>query len=132
LARTEFLSGCGVMFALDPGTGTETVLYSFCSQSNCTDGANPYGTLVDVKGTLYGATSAGGTQCIYLLEGCGVVFAVDANTGKETMIYTFCNQPNCTDGGGPNGLIDVRGTLYGTTSNGGAVGGGTVFTLTKR
>ncbi|MGB8910019.1 MAG: hypothetical protein WCC84_14835 [Candidatus Cybelea sp.] len=26
-------------------------------------------------------------------------------------------------------LIDVKGTLYGTTSMGGAYGGGTVFTL---
>jgi len=31
----------------------ETVLYSFCSQNECTDGAGPYGGLVfDKKGNL--------------------------------------------------------------------------------
>ena len=31
----------GTVFSLDPGTGTETVLYSFCSAQNCTDGGAP-------------------------------------------------------------------------------------------
>src|SRR5579862_3795877 len=37
---------CGVVYELSPpsngeGVWTETVLYSFCSQTNCADGANP-------------------------------------------------------------------------------------------
>jgi uncharacterized repeat protein (TIGR03803 family) len=32
--------GCGVVFRLDP-SGHETVLYNFCSQPNCADGAFP-------------------------------------------------------------------------------------------
>src|ERR1017187_8900307 len=35
----------GTVFKITPG-GTLTTLYSFCSQTNCTDGANPYAGLV--------------------------------------------------------------------------------------
>jgi uncharacterized repeat protein (TIGR03803 family) len=45
-------------------------------------------------------------------------------------VYSFCSQQNCTDGSGPYaGLIDVKGTFYGTTEFGGGHGGGTVFSL---
>ena len=56
-------------------TGAETVLYSFCSQTGCADGANPYGTLIDVKGKLYGTTGAGGDA------GKGTAFSIDPSTG---------------------------------------------------
>jgi hypothetical protein len=49
-------------------SGQETVLYSFCSQSGCTDGAYPFAGLVfDKKGNLYGTTEEGG-------NGYGTVF----------------------------------------------------------
>jgi len=42
--------------------GQLTVLYNFCSLASCTDGANPYGGLVQASdGNFYGTTSAGGT-----------------------------------------------------------------------
>src|SRR5271157_3654888 len=45
-------NGCGTVFKVDT-TGTETVLYSFCSQSGCTDGAFPHADLVrDAQGNL--------------------------------------------------------------------------------
>jgi len=45
--------------------------------------------------------------------------------GGETVIHTFGNG---FDGAAPlAGLIDVKGTLYGTTSAGGTYGEGTVF-----
>src|SRR5580698_5013967 len=40
----------GTVFSLDPKTGTESVIYSFCSQQNCTDGIYPYDGLINVKG----------------------------------------------------------------------------------
>jgi uncharacterized repeat protein (TIGR03803 family) len=120
--------GCGVVFSLDPNTGAEKVLYAFCSQKNCTDGANPAG-LINVKGTLYGTASAGGnTGCGG--AGCGIVFSIGPKTGSERVLHTFGDG---TDGQGPGeNLIDVKGTLYGTTEIGGAYGLGTVFALTKR
>jgi uncharacterized repeat protein (TIGR03803 family) len=51
----------------------------------------------------------------------------------ESVIYSFCAQGglDCTDGATPAGVAaDRSGDLFGTTSQGGADGGGTVFELT--
>jgi uncharacterized repeat protein (TIGR03803 family) len=69
----------GTGFELTPnaeGGWTETVLYSFCSQNDCTDGSLPVGGLVlDAAGSLYGTTYLGGTyQCTLQPPGCGTVF----------------------------------------------------------
>ncbi len=108
--------GCGTLFALDATTGVETVLYSFCSQQNCTDGDEPASGLIDVGGLLYGATVLGGAH-----HNSGTVFALDPKNGAETVVYSFCRSKKavCKDGAGPNGLIDEKGKLYGTTLNGG-------------
>ena len=34
------------------GGWTETVLYNFCSQTNCTDGTSPYGTRIPMPHTI--------------------------------------------------------------------------------
>jgi uncharacterized repeat protein (TIGR03803 family) len=115
--------GSGTVFKLD-STGVETVLYNFCSQSGCTDGSQPYAGLVrDAAGNLYGTTYGGGANQ------AGTVFEVD-KTGKETVLYSFCSLPGCTDGGLPYaGLArDNAGNLYGTTSNF-AEAYGTVFKI---
>jgi uncharacterized repeat protein (TIGR03803 family) len=108
-------NGCGVVFKLTP-KGKETVLYTFCPQTNCPDGANPYAGLVfDQKGNLYGTTVSGGTP------GSGVVFRLTPK-GRETVLYSFCAQTNCTDGANPYAglVLDQKGNLYGTTRFGGA------------
>ena len=110
------------MFKLTP-TGTETVLYSFGSQSG--DGSNPFGGFLvfDKKGNLYGTTFSGGAN------NGGTVFKLTP-TGAETVLYSFGSQSG--DGSQPwAGLVfDKKGNLYGTTHGGGAYGGGTVFKLT--
>jgi uncharacterized repeat protein (TIGR03803 family) len=124
--------GCGTVFAINPTTGIETMLYEFCNKKSCGDGAAPEASLIDVSGMLYGTTTGGGanTACDYG-NGCGTVFSVDPTTGTETVLYSFCNQTNCTDGASPfASLIDVNGTLYGTTQSGGTHGYGTVFAIT--
>lgn len=107
----------------------ETPLYDFCSQTNCTDGSIPRGGLVAGKNGLYGTTSIGG------LYGYGTVFELrpSANGSTETVLYSFCSELQCADGSSPYaGLIfDANGNLYGTTQQGGAHGGGTVFELTQ-
>ena len=118
----------GTAFALDPQTGAETVLYSFCSRQNCTDGANPEASLIAVNGTLYGTTYEGGGNGGGRYG--GTVFSLDITTGVERVLHSFCSQQNCTDGANPAaGLIDVNGKLYGTTSYGGTGSEGTVFAL---
>jgi uncharacterized repeat protein (TIGR03803 family) len=56
-------AGCGTVYELSPpaapgGAWTETTLYDFAGGS---DGGNPKGPLVLLKGLLFGATSYGGT-----------------------------------------------------------------------
>ncbi len=106
-------------------SGKEKTLYSFCSKHNCVDGAIPVEGLINVNGRLYGTTTVGGKSCC---GGGGVVFSV-TTTGKEKRLYSFCAS-RCARGSGPNALINVKGTLYGTTSGAGANGYGTVFSLT--
>ena len=48
-----------------------TTLYNFCSQTDCTDGETPIGTLIqDTNGTLYGTTYGGGAY------GHGAIFSL--------------------------------------------------------
>ena len=109
---------------------TEAVLYSFCSQQNCADGAYPYANVImDKNGNLYGTTEKGGAY------GYGTVFKLSQGKGgawTETVLYSFCLEQNCADGDGPYGslAIDGAGNLYGTTYYGGVFGGGTLFKLT--
>jgi uncharacterized repeat protein (TIGR03803 family) len=122
----------GAVFKLTP-KGKETVLYSFCSQTGCTDGNVPYaGVVFGQDGNLYGTTAEGGTTtCNEQYSGCGVVFELNPE-GKETVLYSFCPQTDCSDGTYPYaGLVfDQKGNLYGTTVGGGAYEGGVVFKLT--
>jgi uncharacterized repeat protein (TIGR03803 family) len=113
--------GGGVVFSVNASTGAETVVYPFCSQQNCTDGNYPAASLIAVKRMLYGTTADGGSS------NDGTVFSVDPTTGAETVVHSFAGG---TDGQNCEaGLIDVKGTLYGTTESGGAYGGGTVFSV---
>ncbi len=126
-------TGCGTVFKLDTA-GHESVLYRFCSESNCVDGANPFAGLAqDAAGNLYGTTLNGGysnCQKPYAPPGCGTVFKLD-NTGHYSVLYAFCPASSCGDGANPlAGLIlDSDGNLYGTTSLGGTNGAGTVFKI---
>lgn len=115
--------GCGTIFSITPG-GKERVLHSF-------DGANgalPNAGLIDVNGRLYGTTTAGGAnRC--LGAGCGTVFSV-STSGREKLLHSF-GFGSGSDGMDPvASLIDVKGTLYGTTIAGGTYGVGTVFSIT--
>jgi uncharacterized repeat protein (TIGR03803 family) len=116
--------GAGTVFQVS-AAGKETMLYSFCSQSGCTDGQTPYAGLVrDTSGNLYGTTLNGGTS------GAGTVFQVSA-AGQETVLHSFCSLNDCADGQLPYaGLVrDSAGNLYGTTYQGGTDLHGTVFEL---
>jgi uncharacterized repeat protein (TIGR03803 family) len=110
--------GCGIVFSLDPNTGTERTLHVF---RNNNDGQYPWASLIAANGTLYGTTLEGGTS------GSGTVFALDPNTGAEIVLHSFGRG---ADSQNPEGnLIDVNGTFYGVTLFGGARGKGTVFAL---
>jgi uncharacterized repeat protein (TIGR03803 family) len=117
----------GTVFALNPQTGSETVVYSFCSQANCTDGEFPFAGLISLHGRLYGTTGAGGTN------NSGTVFALDLQSNAETVLYSFCAMQNCTDGNSPRSILFAKGKkLFGTTNRGGGPSnGGVVFVITR-
>jgi uncharacterized repeat protein (TIGR03803 family) len=115
----------GEVFKITP-SGTLTVLYSFCSQTGCTDGAYPRAALMQATdGNFYGTTSAGAAN------GQGTIFAITPG-GSLTTLYSFCAQTGCADGASPQGGLvqDSHGNFYGTTIAGGADNLGTVFKLT--
>jgi uncharacterized repeat protein (TIGR03803 family) len=126
-------------FGQEPTSSTESVLYSFCSQTNCTDGGQPYAGLIeDASGNFYGTTNLGGNVTGTCFPwGCGTAFKLDT-FGNYTVLHNFCSQANCADGEAPYASLtkDSSGNLYGTTHFGGANhidpsanGGGTVFKL---
>jgi len=136
----------GTIFKITPG-GTLTTLYSFCAQTNCTDGLNPIGSLVQASnGNFYGITLYGGAETgSGCAAGCGTIFEFTP-AGALTTLYNFCSQPDCTDGepgAYPTALIQGSdGNLYGTTAQGGnwntgtsgycpfSYGCGTIFQIT--
>jgi len=120
------ITGGGSVFKMKPnfdGSWTESVLYGFCSLTQCADGEDPEaGVIFDGAGNLYGTTYGGGAS------GVGTVFKLTPNSNgswAESVLHSF---------GGPDDgtepvaalVFDAVGNLYGTTSG----GLGKVFELT--
>jgi uncharacterized repeat protein (TIGR03803 family) len=133
------VGGQGMVFSVTPG-GALTPLYSFCSQTGCTDGSNPtYGLVLGNDGNFYGTTSNGGLSSGTCAQGfgagCGTIFKITPQ-GVLTTLHTF----DFTDGAYPyDALIQgTDGNFYGTTFGGGNAcssiyspyGCGTVFRMT--
>ena len=109
----------GTVFSITT-SGSESVLHTF---GGANDGQTPLAGLLYVNGALYGTTSVGGQY------GYGTVFKITPS-GKERVLYSF-KGPYVSDGANPQaGVIEVNGTLYGTTRLGGKYGYGTVYSLT--
>jgi uncharacterized repeat protein (TIGR03803 family) len=128
--------GDGTVFSISPA-GIEKVVYSF-GASGAYDAVNPSpaSRLLDVNGTLYGTTLYGGKTANLPSLGDGAVYSISP-TGTEKVLYSFDRSAHGAYG--PQGaLIDVKGTLYGTTWSGGKYDdstgehGGTVFSVNKK
>jgi uncharacterized repeat protein (TIGR03803 family) len=106
----------GTVFSVKT-SGEEKVLHSFSSQGN----GVPVAGLIEVDGTLYG-TAKGFDE-----DGAGVVFRITTG-GTFTVLHIFGKRS--PDGASPAAaLLDVEGTLYGTTTSGGNYSRGTVFSV---
>src|ERR1019366_926558 len=92
----------GTVFKMTP-SGTFTSLYSFCSQYNCSDGADPLsGVMQATGGTLYG--TAGGT-----------IFSITPS-GSLTTLFTFSDPSH---GESPGRLLQAtNGNFYGLSLGG--------------
>jgi len=102
---------------------TYQVLYSFKGHRT-RDGGHPSTTLVQVDGTFYGATA--GVQRGRARY--GTIFSITPS-GTEKTLFVFKGGPE--QGAHPTDLVNVGGTLFGTTTSGGTNGWGTVFSITR-
>jgi uncharacterized repeat protein (TIGR03803 family) len=112
----------GTVFRISP-SGALTTLYSFCSKSACSDGANPVAGLIQATdGNLYGTTQLGTVFKITL----GGTLTTLGGTGGQSPLAALVQGKD--------------GNFYGTTARGGAntctlrtsyrVSCGTVFKIT--
>jgi uncharacterized repeat protein (TIGR03803 family) len=82
-------SNDGTVFQITP-SGVLTTLYSFCSQTDCRDGAYPTALVQDTNGDLYGTTVTGGSgtpSCCG--PGGGTVFSLSIGLGPFVRARPF-------------------------------------------
>jgi uncharacterized repeat protein (TIGR03803 family) len=119
-------TGWGTVFKTT-SKGATTLLHSFTGK----DGKDPVAHLIQATdGAFYGTTPYGGAN------NTGSIFKI-TSTGALTTLYSFSATSNVLTGANSDGAYPLAGlvqtsdgTLYGTTSHGGAYGDGTVFKVT--
>jgi uncharacterized repeat protein (TIGR03803 family) len=121
------LAGVAGLAAGSARAANIVALYTFTNTlPGGVDGGTPLAGLIQASnGVLYGTTLNGGSN-----NGYGTVFKITTN-GVFTPLYTFTQ--TAADGGTPwAGLLQAtNGSFYGTTSQGGSNGYGSVFRLTS-
>jgi uncharacterized repeat protein (TIGR03803 family) len=130
VATTGGLHGKGTFFKLTAATDGSWKFKTLYAFRGMPDAGFPYGGLVaDAKGNLFGTTYYDGENNL------GSVYQLSrtpAGVWKEQVLYSF---KGGVDGVSPIShlVIDAKGTLWGTTSEGGAAGCGcgTIFTLNR-
>ena len=113
----------GVVGCLPIHAQTYEVIHAF----SIDDGSSPLGTLLRVGTDFYGTTDLGGDTSGLCSSGCGTAFRIDSSLTLTTL-HAF---DSSTEGFLPHsGLIDGGdGNEYGTTTDGGAAGDGTVYRM---
>jgi uncharacterized repeat protein (TIGR03803 family) len=114
------LGSCGTVFKISPQSPYTLMMVSL----NAAIGSDPTAPLLQATdGNFYGTTPLDGANS------GGSIFKLTQSL-TLTPVYSFCAQPNCADGSGPqDGLVQSTGLFYGTAFGGGAFGAGTVFSL---
>jgi uncharacterized repeat protein (TIGR03803 family) len=117
----------GTAFELTPGGGgwSYQTIHSFQNG----DGGPEDKLMMDATGNLYGTAFSAGAF------GWGSVFKLTPSIGGWTMttLHDFCADDfPCRDGARPmsNVVMDAQGSLYGTTTGGGAYAFGVVWKIT--
>jgi uncharacterized repeat protein (TIGR01451 family) len=111
-------SNDGTVFEAASGSTSITTLASFSG----TNGQNPEAALtIDAGGNLFGTTEGGGAN------GDGTVFELQSGSSSVTDVANF----NGTNGDSPSTpvILDSSGNIFGTATEGGASGIGTVFEI---
>jgi uncharacterized repeat protein (TIGR03803 family) len=130
------LYGCGTVFKLTRAQSgwVLTPVYQFTGGN---DGTTPEARVVfGPDGLLYGTTTGsnifGGTgkATVFSLRLPAILCTTAVCPGQETVLYRFTGS---MDGSGPGWgdlAFDQAGNIYGTTSDGGSYGHGSVYQLT--
>ena len=111
----------GVLFKINP-SANYSILYNFCSETSCADGASPGSYLSVSSGNVYGINQGNGEPP----EQYGNIFKVTTK-GAESVLFTAAGPAKL----GSGLVTDKSGNLYGTTWDGGPAHTGTVYKLTK-
>ena len=114
----------GTLFEIPTDGTSYTLLHTF---TNSPDGSTPDAGLILSGNTLYGTTVQGG------IFGNGTIFTINTNGQDFTNLYSFTSSPfpgTNSDGANPHASLILSGNiLYGTASDGGRWGRGTVFAI---
>ena len=111
----------GAIFQINTDGSGYAILRSFFGGA---DGQSPRATLASTGATLYGVTEYNGAG------DSGVLFQLNTDGSGFGVVHAFSARFRSTnvDGAYPgSGLVSAGGSLYGTTSGGGAFGWGDVF-----
>jgi len=126
VASVGGVGGNGVIYSIGNNALGYTNLYSFSAtdaSGHNVDGALPRGGLIlsGITNTVYGTASEGGAY------GYGTIYAINTDGSGFTNLYSFSNG---TDGAYPYAALYLsNNTLFGTASQGGSNGTGTVFAI---
>jgi len=112
----------GTIFRIQTNGTGYTTLHSFGSVTN--DGTVPVGPLTVLPdGQVFGVTTQGGA------DGNGIIYRMNGDGSGYQIVHSFGGDPG--DGKSPLGgmVLGADGAVYGTTSDGGIHGGGTLFRI---
>src|SRR6266567_3629382 len=135
IGALALITGFGLIAAGRATAQTFTVLHSFTATDPNTransDGADPYAALIISGNTLYGTVVGGGSS------GNGTVYKVITNGTGFTNLHSFTALPEPRPHTNSDGAYPIAGlitnlsgnTVYGTASEGGKSGNGTVFAV---
>ncbi|MBV9570307.1 MAG: hypothetical protein JO056_03610 [Alphaproteobacteria bacterium] len=115
----------GVAYRISTKTGVQSVVYNFCSKTDCVDGSGPLlGLTLHDGPQFFGATAVGGKF------GSGTVYSLNAANDREQVLYSFCKRTDCADGVGPTApIIEFGGALIGTARGGNSTSAGVIFRI---
>lgn len=114
----------GTIFRIQTNGTGYTTLHQFGSMTN--DGTLPVGPLTLLPdGRVFGVTTQGGAG------GSGILYRMNGDGSDYQVVHSFGGDSN--DGKSPVAgmVLGADGAIYGTTSDGGTHGGGTVFRITS-
>jgi probable HAF family extracellular repeat protein/uncharacterized repeat protein (TIGR03803 family) len=118
------LYGFGTLFRMNT-LGNVTTLHSFNTLNSADAGSPATAGVIQVGNSLYGTTRYGGSNG----AGDGAVFGWNMVNSAFSVVHSF--GATSTDGTEPLGgvVLGNDGNLYGTTSDGGQYGDGTLFDI---